>query len=531
MIRTTTRSTLFCTGLFFVLAVIGAAHHEMWRDELQIWLICRESGSLLELWHNTQLEGHPILWYLLNYVLAYFTESPVAMQCLSVCIGTASCYLVVSARILPRAHRLLFVFGYYSLFEYTVISRNYGLECLLLFLFCRLYPTRYRHYLPMAVVLALLANTHVIGALFAGAFLLLLIIDGCLNRERLTKGKSRHAIGSAVAIVIAGFVVGVVPLALEFFPGENLVPAIIGMFTHPVASLGRVSMLTVAYLPIPDVSADHVWNTHFLAMLPAAVGQWVGNLTGLALIGAMVTLLRGHRQLLVFYAVGVGGLFVLASIADYFMVRHMGHFFILSWVALWLLRITEGAPTARKESRAVHDAHTGSGFWIRRFCPGVIVWALIAQCVAGLYMLTLDFRRPFSHAANVAEFIRRSPSTPPAVAGYIDFTVSPVTAYLDRAIFFPQTGHFGTYTEWADALGEKRNRMSEDELLQGLVPLSKRVGLLMLVVDTSHTVPLCPPEGSRLDPTGWQISWLQSFGGAIVRDENYVIYSIVWKGD
>ena len=45
-------SRLFYLGgtlLFFIIALIGIIHHELWRDEIQAWLVARDSNSLVEL--------------------------------------------------------------------------------------------------------------------------------------------------------------------------------------------------------------------------------------------------------------------------------------------------------------------------------------------------------------------------------------------------------------------------------------------------------------------------------------------------
>jgi hypothetical protein len=44
-----------------VLLGLLLAHHEMWRNELQAWLLARDSDSLAELWRNTRYEEHPLL--------------------------------------------------------------------------------------------------------------------------------------------------------------------------------------------------------------------------------------------------------------------------------------------------------------------------------------------------------------------------------------------------------------------------------------------------------------------------------------
>src|SRR5690242_13054728 len=53
--------------VFFVLCLLRTLAHVMWRDELQAWMIARESHSLAELFYNARYEGHPALWFLLLY--------------------------------------------------------------------------------------------------------------------------------------------------------------------------------------------------------------------------------------------------------------------------------------------------------------------------------------------------------------------------------------------------------------------------------------------------------------------------------
>ena len=57
------------TALVALLLAIGAARHEIWRDEAKAWVIARDSGSLPELLANTEREGHPLAWPLLLFGL------------------------------------------------------------------------------------------------------------------------------------------------------------------------------------------------------------------------------------------------------------------------------------------------------------------------------------------------------------------------------------------------------------------------------------------------------------------------------
>jgi hypothetical protein len=52
---------LLVTGAFAIVLLFGMAHHEMWRDELQAWMVAREAHSLGGLLNNMKYEGNPVL--------------------------------------------------------------------------------------------------------------------------------------------------------------------------------------------------------------------------------------------------------------------------------------------------------------------------------------------------------------------------------------------------------------------------------------------------------------------------------------
>src|SRR5690242_5084907 len=88
--------TLFAvlvTGLFFIAVAIGMVHHSMWRDELQAWMIGRESHSLISLYRNTRYEGHPLLWHFCLMLLSNVTRSPWIMQAFQCLIATATVFV------------------------------------------------------------------------------------------------------------------------------------------------------------------------------------------------------------------------------------------------------------------------------------------------------------------------------------------------------------------------------------------------------------------------------------------------------
>ena len=56
------KETPYAIGLAFLFLAVGAYttnHHEMWRDEIQAWLLARDSASVFELFAHLKYEGHP----------------------------------------------------------------------------------------------------------------------------------------------------------------------------------------------------------------------------------------------------------------------------------------------------------------------------------------------------------------------------------------------------------------------------------------------------------------------------------------
>jgi hypothetical protein len=50
-------------------------HHELWRDEVQAWLLDRDSSSAIDLLSRQKYEGHPALWQLLLMPLTRISET------------------------------------------------------------------------------------------------------------------------------------------------------------------------------------------------------------------------------------------------------------------------------------------------------------------------------------------------------------------------------------------------------------------------------------------------------------------------
>ena len=146
--------------IFAVITLIGILNHAMWRDELNGWLIARDSYSFINFFDNIKYEGHPLIWYVCLWFLNQITGNPLAMQFFHWFIAIASVSIFVIFSPFTKTQKILFIFGYLPLYEYSVISRNYGIGVLSIFIFCACFKTRHNSYLPLALILAIMANTN-----------------------------------------------------------------------------------------------------------------------------------------------------------------------------------------------------------------------------------------------------------------------------------------------------------------------------------------------------------------------------------
>jgi hypothetical protein len=474
------------TLAFAVLGGIGLARHEMWRDEMQAWLIPAGSASLGELIHNLRYEGHPALWHILLWIVSRVTARPEAMQVLHLAISAAAVFLFARNAPFSRPVRALAVFGYFPLYEYTVISRNYGLGMLFLFAACALFPTRRRSYLPLAGALALLANSNPYAWLLALAFAGMLVLEPLLwDREIRARLRPADAVlslllfGSAAAIAAA-----------QMIPPPDGSFATSWFLELRAARIFRIlSAVARAWLPIPNPTEPTAWNTNLLWHLRNAVTAAIG----VTLLGMAVAAVRRSRPALVLYLGGTAALLGFSYVKYAGYTRHFGAHFLLFLACLWIAR------RQQQEDR-------------RRDLPLVLLLAV--QVAAGIWVYGQDLVRPFSAARATAGFLRDPRYAGMLTVGYPDSVSTPVAGYLGRPFYYPQSRSLGTYVLWNQ---DRAGQVPFGELCKILRRQLRqhREGILLVV---TQPPPLC---GARLKPEE-----LASFRDSLLPEEGYGVYRL-----
>ena len=509
-------------GFFFIASSIGIINHEMWRDELQAWLIARDSTSIVDLFRNLRYEGHPALWHLGLYFLNKFTPNPIAMQLYHLLIATTTIFIFVRFSPFTRLQKILFCFGYFPFYEYSIISRNYALGVLFIFLFCTFYPQKFNrtNIFMILATLFLLANTNFYAAIISVAMLVILLLellDRKNNNQSISFQTKKFVLISfgICFLVILGAIFTIIPASdmvsglgiktqFEYYP-----------FLYSLKAIWR------SYVPIPYLPLNlNWWNTNILeyATLESTA------IYSLLLIILFSFILSKNSKVLILYSLGTGVIISFDYLKYAGQTRHHGHLFILLIACIWisnnesndysiLLNNTFKVPK-KKILKAI--------ILINRSQKQLITIFLIIHFIAGGYAYIKDLTQPFSKSQDTALYIKKLPFYGNSVlAGYKSTSASPLGALLNKKIYYLQNDYYGSFVIWKRDYLEKLNSEDIIDKLQKLASQENRK--IILSLDYELESDIIKKAKSRLI-----ILELSKFQESIA-GENYFVYLIEKK--
>ena len=501
-------------ALPYVLALAFAAfmacvirHHEMWRDELQAWLLVRDSATPLQLLHNMRYEGHPGLWHLLLWPLAHLSPNPVLMQGLHVVVAGLSALLVFRWSPFSWVVKVLLLFGYFFAYEYAVIARNYAISATLLFMVCALFEYRWRLFPAIATALCLLCHTNIF------ALLLVIVLAVTLPIEFAVAYAGRYRQAERY---LGRFLVGLLLIGCGLYTGiKQIAPPPDTGFANgwhwqwrdgAADHLGE--LVTRAYLPVP-VPKVAFWNTNRFLEKPAdgrdtplipRASRFACGL-GLLALGSLFFLKR--PWLLVPYWLGNLTLLTFYHVKYNAGIRHSGFLFLWFVTVLWMSDAYRPWTTSRQWVDWL------PAFWDRHRWKALV--PLLALHVWGAAVaITVDWVEPFSQAKAAARWLRAEyPDLSRFVlVGDESGPASSVVGYLEvPRIYYPDRSEFGSYCIWDQQRLHRAGRRL-DAQVEDLVQKTGQDALLILNHEFSNG----------------KATLLHPFQGGIRDDEHYWIY-------
>jgi hypothetical protein len=406
------RANAMRLGLFtaYVLLVGATMHqHAMWRDEMQAWLIARDSPTLAALFQHLRYEGHPALWYLLLMPLTRISRDPVLMQGLQLTIAAVSLAIVLWRAPLTWVERALFPFGYFVLYEYGVKSRSYVLGFLLMVAFCALWRRRRTSPLLIALVLALLANVHLLFMDISISAACALLVDRVQHRGLPAAGWRVDI--AAGLLLLTGWIVAAVTIRPPPDPG--------------FATAWYLSFQTGRLKMCQDALG---------ALVSPAPSLWAAIAAGVLLL---VVLARWKRApaAAVFLLLSAAGMLVLFYVKLPPSPWRCGILFLAFVMANWMARADAAKPLVPKFMFAA---------------------VLAVQVVYGLQAVAADRVHPLSSGRAVARYIAAQGWAAQPIIGMPDYAMAPIIGYLGaNQFYFANALRWGSFTIWDKKRTEK----------------------------------------------------------------------------
>jgi hypothetical protein len=400
------------TAVYAAVVSWAAVHHEPWRDEVVPLSIARHAGSLAELAAPLKFEGHPILWYLVLWGGYAVVGQTWILKVASIGSAVGAMFLLGRG---PLAWWLkcLFAVSYFPLYQYSVISRGYSLEMLVLFAFCTLYPRRREHPMALALVLALLANTEAFGLIMTVAAAAMLVAEGLMHRGDWRALVTDRRIVCAVGVYLAGLALA----AAVAFPASG----------HPLTGFERLAPSSIA-ASIGRAIARPVGHAGMFAILPAP--SWF-------VWGYFVYLVR-RPPVLCFAAASLIGIETLFNaVYGPGAPWHIGNLMLVLVAAMWL-DASGSAPVVPLPATAER-----ARVWLGRMLAVAVAIVLAGQALRGAEELIADVRYDYSANRRLAELLQSDPALATAVVmGEPDTPLWSVSYYADNRIFLPREGVF-----------------------------------------------------------------------------------------
>ncbi len=367
--------------LYFISSFIGILNHEIWLDESHHWLLARDSNSLSNLIINTNSEGHPILWNILLFYITRFTLNPYWMQLFHILISTSAVLIFLIKAPFTLIFKTLFIFGYFILYEYNIISRNYMLGVLFLFLACSIFKDRGKKFTLLCFLLAVVANTHLIFTVISIAFFLTLTVEIIQDKALyITKSFIYGSLIFFLGIIIS--IIQIIPETTSFFDRinalsfqEKLIPGLFSFFK--------------GLFPIPDFRSIHFWNSNLLIN----ISKPISPILGILVYFVPLFLFYKRKYTLFFVYIALLGTQVFFFITQISATRYFGMTFIILILAMWLnyyYSIIEN--TFSKQNKTLRNI--------------IIYGILITQCIAGVIAYSMDIIHPFSSGREIALFLK-----------------------------------------------------------------------------------------------------------------------------
>jgi len=459
---------IFFTLIYAILVTYLAYHHAMWRDEIQSWLIAKDTTSISDFFSVLKRENHPLIWYALLAPFVRLAKSPELLKIVNVLISVVNVYLCIQFFIKKNIDRILFIFGFYFLWQYGAVSRSYSLGILAILLF--LINFKSQNYTKAAAFLIIASNVHILFNILA------------------------------IAYITTWF-------SLYFIKSEQYLFKRLDEL--PLLSLGIVFLGVILSLlqTIPPHDTAHAQT--FILSLDLNRILLVINKLGY-ILGREGLLYAASTCIIIFICIGLVG---FLNFGSRFLITSLFGF-SLFWY---------GAKNVVYGSAPWHSGMllvTVMLFFFindsikNKIYTTLFTLILFTQAYFGVRAAYLDLKVPYSNASQMANFIKVNKLTDCIIVADPDFAAIPISGYLGgKPIYIVSQGRYQTFMRLDKPTSSSSEIITPKRLFTEAHKLGPKV-----IVCTNY-----PIENKISELYGFRPIAL--FDGAANSDENYVLYA------
>jgi len=492
-----TAAVAMITSAFFVVNAFLAFRHVMWRDEWMPLNVARFAGSGAEWFAEIRYIGRWAFFGLI-WLIERCGGHPWLFKFVIVAISTLGVYVVCRWSPFTRVQKALFAFGYYPLYEYGTILRDYSIVWTMAVICCGLLAAERRRPLAFGIALAVLFQTNPFGLGLAAAFGITYVFDLWRRGDLAAGGWRRPEIWGGGLIAAASFGVAFVTMR----PPPEIAEIVLGQPLRTDSHLVRL----VESLPFPfrgwlPVPFHGEWNSQLLDPWPL-----LQMLLGAGVAAVVLICIAGSPTATCLFAVGMLGLGAILCHLPWTSLRYHGPYFLVLVCSYWLAE--RWAPLAAEPAAASLVGR------IRRGRSQLFTGLLLIHAVVGAMFAVQEQLIPFSGAQEAAKLIRANEPADVLVIGDPDYAMISLAGCLDRQIYIASREELGAFTRV-----DKRRRgtpLTAEELsrvVAGRLTAEQRDVVLV----TSYPVTMPPELGTLVGATRG------------VCDERYFIYRVRYR--
>ncbi len=414
--------------VFFVIGLIGVFHHEIWRDEGQVWLVVRDL-NIFGIFDHVRVEGHPLLWYFFVLPLAKLNLPVFSMQLLSFCFMAAAAAIFLWFSPFSKLSKICVLFSAGILYSLTVISRNYSIIPLFVFLTAVFYNKQRQRPYIYSFLNILLANTHVLMFGFCFAAAAVFGYENIIKNKENIKLKRDYIISFALMLL-------------------SLFSIVVYVFSSPLKNF------SVNVQPLNIFSIEKIWDT----------GVWF-----------LTNLYFSNKFVLVLAAVSI-----LCALIVVFLENKKVFFITLAGFLSQLAIFVCGGCGVSNEKAVLSLIILLFGFWIilqdrelskvKKIFINILVILIFGLSFNLSYMLYKnDYLYDYSGSKRVAEFIKNNIEKDAVLVSTNDLTAAGAIAYLppERKFYTYLYDNYYSYAYAQKYIASKPFEFKKPEKLKG----------------------------------------------------------------